>query len=159
MRLLPTLLPVVLVSAALAATATPALADETYIEGTGGVIWNHRETNAVAAVTVGHDVDLNERFFVGVEGIAEKVLADDTRVVWGVGGRAGARVLPGAKLYAAANWQSKDCRECSDAVGLSTGWEQDLNENVYAKLEYKHVLVSNGEPDSDIVAVGLGYKF
>ena len=159
MRNLPILLPVALVSAAAIAAPAPALADETYVEGTGGVIWNHEEANAVAAVTVGHDIDLSERFFVGGEGFAEKVLANDTRVVWGIGGRAGARVLAGAKLYAAANWQSKDCRECSDAVGLSAGWEQDLNEKVYAKLEYKHVLIGNGEPDSDIVAVGMGTKF
>lgn len=159
MRYVPILLPVVLASAAVIAAPAPALAGETYIEGTGGVIWNREDTNPVAAVTVGHDIDLGERFFVGAEGFAEKVLADDTRMVWGVGGRAGARVLPGAKLYAAANWQSKDCRECSDAVGLSTGWEQDLNEKIYAKLEYKHILIGDGEPDSDIVAVGLGYKF
>lgn len=154
MRRLP-----VLLSIALFATATPALAGETYIEGTGGVIWNHEDSNAVAAVTIGHDVDLNEHFFVGAEGFGEKVLADNTRVVWGVGGRAGLRALPGGKIYASANWQSKDCRECSDAVGLSTGWEQDLNERIYAKVEYKHVLIGNDEPDSDILALGLGYKF
>ena len=149
----------ILVSAALASIATPALAGETYVEGTGGVIWNREDSHAVAAVTVGHDIDLSERFFVGGEGFAEKVLADDTRVVWGVGGRVGARVLPGSKLYAAANWQTKDCRECGSAAGLSTGWGQDLNEKVYAKVEYKHLLVDDGEPDSDIVALGLGYKF
>lgn len=158
MRHLPLLLCAAFVSTA-ATFATPALADEAYVEGTGGVIWNRGDTNAVAGAAVGYDVDLGERFFVGVEGLAEKTLADDTRVVWGVGGRVGARVLPGAKLYAAANWQTKDCRECGSAVGLSTGWEQDLNEQVYAKLEYKHVLIGDGEPDADMVAVGLGYKF
>lgn len=148
-----------LVPAALMLGASPALADETYVESTAGVIWNHEDTNAVVSGAIGHDVDLNEHVFIGVEGLAEKTLAADTRVVWGVGGRMGARLVPGGKFYVAANWQTKDCRACSDAVGLSTGWEQDLNERVYAKVEYKHVLIGDGEPDADIAAVGLGYKF
>lgn len=149
----------VLISAFLALCATPALARETYVEATGGMIWNREDSNAVTAVTVGHDIDLSERFFVGVEGFAEEVLADHTRVVWGVGGRVGARVMLRSKLYAAVNWQSKDCRECGSAAGVGTGWEQDLSEKIYAKVEYKRLLIGNGEPDSNIVAVGLGYKF
>ncbi|WP_420142943.1 hypothetical protein [Sphingobium sp.] len=148
-----------LLTAASALIATPAVADETYVDATGGVIWNREGSNAVAAFTLGHDVELNDRFFVGVEGIAEKVLEKDTRVVWGIGGRVGAYVLPGSKLIAGVNWQSKDCRECASAVGLSTSWEQDLSEKIYGKVEYKHLLIGNGERDSDVVAVGLGFKF
>lgn len=148
-----------LLSAASALIATPALAGESYIEGSGGVMWNHEDTNALATFTLGHDIELNERFIAGVEAFAEKALADGTRVVWGVGARVGARVTEGGKLVAGANWQSKDCGECATAFGLSTAWEQDLSEKIYAKLEYKHLLIGDGEPDADLVAVGVGYKF
>lgn len=147
-----------LLSAATAFVASPALADETYVEGTGGVIWNREESQAVAAATIGHDVELTERVFIGGEAFAEKALADGTRVVWGLGGRMGLRPLPGGKLVAGANWQSKDCRDCATAIGLSTGWEQDLSKKIYAKVEYKHLLVGHGERDFDLVAVGLGVR-
>ena len=57
------------------------------------------------------------------------------------------------------NWQSKDCRECGNAVGLGAGWEQNLSEKIYAKLEFKHLFVENGEPDANVGIVGLGMMF
>lgn len=139
--------------------ATPALAGETYAEVTGGISWNKEESAAVLGVAGGYDFELNEKNFAGIEAIAEKELADDTRVSWGIGGRFGGRLISGAKVYAGANWQSKDCGECSDAIGLTAGWEQDLSEKLYAKIEYKHLLIGDGERDKDLAIVGLGVKF
>lgn len=144
---------------ALALAGRPALADEAYIEGTGGVSWTSEETDAIAGLALGYDVDLDETFFVGVEGTAEKLLTGGTRVAWGIGGRVGAEVLPRSKIFTGVNWQSKDCRECGNAVGLGVGWEQNLSEKIYAKLEFKHLFVENGEPDANVGIVGLGMMF
>ena len=57
------------------------------------------------------------------------------------------------------NWQSKDCRECSDAIGLSAGWEQNLTEKLYAKIEYKRLFIGNDERDADVGLVGIGVMF
>ncbi|TCU54882.1 outer membrane protein with beta-barrel domain [Novosphingobium sp. PhB57] len=138
---------------------TPAWADEAYVEVTGGVNWNDEETDAITGVALGYDVDLNETFFVGVEGTAEKLLTDGTRVAWGIGGRAGAEVLPQSKVFVGLNWQSKDCRDCGNAVGLGTGWEQNLTEKLYAKVEFKHLFVGNGEPNANVGILGLGVMF
>ncbi|CDO37701.1 MULTISPECIES: outer membrane protein [Novosphingobium] len=148
-----------LAAVAAAAAATPAMANEARIEARTGLIWNGSDSDAVAGVAAGYDYDLGDKLFVGIEGSADKVLADDTRVSWGAGGRAGFKVLPGSKLYAAANWQSKFCRTCNSAVGVGGGWQQDLGQKVYAKVEYKHLLVGDNTPDADLGLIGVGVKF
>lgn len=137
----------------------PAFADEAYVEMTGGVSSNGKKTDAVAGVAVGYDIDLDERFFVGIEGIAEKLLTKETRIAWGIGGRFGAEILPKSKIFTGVNWQSKDCKECSDAIGLSAGWEQNLTEKLYAKIEYKRLFIGNDERDADVGLVGIGVMF
>ncbi|WHO37444.1 hypothetical protein PMI04_012775 [Sphingobium sp. AP49] len=146
-------------AAALACASPSALANEAYVELTSGVSWNDEATDAIAGIAVGYDIDLDERFFVGVEGTAEKLLADDTRIAWGIGGRIGAELLPRSKIFAGLNWQSKDCGECGDAIGLGTGWEQNLSEAIYVKLEYKRLFVDSGEPDANVAIIGLGMMF
>lgn len=143
---------------ALAIASSPAIANEAYVEATSGVNWNDEATNAIAGIAVGYDIDLDERIFVGVEGTAEKLLTHDTRIAWGIGGRVGAEVMPESKIFVGLNWQSKDCGECGNAVGLGTGWEQNLSEKIYAKLEYKRLFVSD-EADANVVIVGLGLMF
>ncbi|SNS35461.1 hypothetical protein SAMN06295912_10526 [Sphingomonas laterariae] len=141
------------------AAATPAFAGEAYIEATGGISWNDEETNAIAGVAVGYDFDITEGVFVGVEGLAEKPLADDTRVAWGIGGRIGIEPLPEGKAFAGLNWQSKDCGECGNAIGLGAGWEQGLTERLYAKIEYKRLFIGDGEPDANVGIIGIGMSF
>lgn len=148
-----------LAAAAVAAAATPALANEARVEARGGVIWDGSNSDAVAGVAAGYDYGLGEKMFVGVEGSADKVLADDTRVSWGVGGRVGAKVMPGSKLYALADWQSKPCSTCNSAVGVGGGWQQDFGQKFYGKVEYKHLLVGDNTTDADVGLVGLGVKF
>ena len=78
-----------LAAVAAAAVATPALANEARVEARTGIIWDGSDSEAVAGVAVGYDYDLGSKFFVGVEGSADKVLTSDTRVSWGAGGRIG----------------------------------------------------------------------
>ncbi|WP_041559065.1 outer membrane protein [Novosphingobium sp. PP1Y] len=148
-----------LAAVAAAAVATPAMANEARIEARTGLIWNGSDSEAVAGVAAGYDYDFGDKFFVGIEGSADKILTDDTRVSWGAGGRAGVKVFPGSKLYAAANWQSKPCRYCNSAVGVGGGWQQDLGQKIYAKVEYKHQLIGDNTPDADLGLVGVGVKF
>ena len=70
--------------------ATPALANEARVEARGGVIWNGSDSEAIAGVAAGYDVDLGEKTFVGVEVSGDKILTDHTRVSFGASARAGA---------------------------------------------------------------------
>ncbi|MFC0202972.1 outer membrane protein [Novosphingobium soli] len=148
-----------LAAAAAVAAATPALANEARIEARTGVIWDGSDSDAVAGVAVGYDYDLGEKLFVGVQGSADKVLTGGTRVSWGAGGRIGARVLPATKVYALADWQSKNCRSCNSAVGVGGGVQQDLGSRTYLKAEYQHLLVGDHTTDADRGLVGVGVKF
>ncbi|MCT2400639.1 outer membrane protein [Novosphingobium mangrovi (ex Huang et al. 2023)] len=148
-----------LAAVAAAAVATPAIANEVRVEARGGVIWDGSDSDAVAGVAAGYDYDLGDKLFIGVQGSADKVLASDTRVSWGVGGRIGAKVLPGTKLYGVAGWQSKFCRYCNSAVGVGGGVQQDVGQRYYVKAEYQHLLVGDHTPDADVGLVGVGVKF
>lgn len=148
-----------LAAVAAVAGATPALANETRVETRGGVIWDGSDSEAIAGVAAGYDYDLGDKMFVGVEGSADKILTDDTRVSWGVGGRVGAKVMPGSKLYALAGWQSKPCSTCNSSVAVGGGWQQDLGQKLYGKVEYKHLLVGDNTRDADVGLVGVGLKF
>jgi opacity protein-like surface antigen len=148
-----------LAAVAAVAAASPAFANEARVEARTGVIWDGSDSDALAGVAAGYDYDLGEKFFVGVEGSADKVLTDNTRVSWGVGGRAGVKVTPSTKLYAASTWQSKFTKYGNSAVGVGGGLQQDLNDKFYGKVEYKHLLVGDNTPDADVGLVGVGMKF
>lgn len=148
-----------LAAVAAAAAATPALANEARVEARTGLIWDGSDSEAVAGVAAGYDYDLGERAFVGVEGSADKLLTDNTRVSWGVGGRAGVKVTPTTKAFASATWQSKYSRYGNSAVGVGGGIQQDIGSRYYAKVEYKHLLVGDNTPDADQGLIGLGVKF
>ena len=145
--------------AALAFTAAPSFANETRVETRTGLVWDSHGSTPTAGAAIGYDVDLGDKFFVGIEGSADKQLEHGTRVSWGAGGRAGVKVTPDTKLYAASTWQSKPCATCNSAVGVGGGVQQSLNRNFYAKAEYKHLLVGDNTPDSDVGLVGVGIKF
>lgn len=148
-----------LVAVAAAAVATPALANEARVEARTGIIWDGSDSEAVAGVAVGYDYDLGSKFFVGVEGSADKVLTSDTRVSWGAGGRVGYKITPTTKLYANSTWQSKFSKYGNSAVAVGGGVEQALDNRFYAKAEYKHLLVGDNTPDADVGLVGVGVKF
>lgn len=147
-----------LAAAAVAAVATPAMANEARIGANAGVIWDGHDSDAVAGIDAGYDYDLGHKLFVGVEGSAEKVLTYNQRVSWGVGGRIGMHVLPDTKLYAVADWRSKNCRYCNSAVGVGGGVQQNFGK-YYGKVEYQHLLVGDNTPDADLGLVGVGLRF
>lgn len=148
-----------LAAVAAVAAATPALANEARVEARGGVIWDGSDSEATAGVAAGYDYDLGDKLFVGVQGSADKILTDNTRVSFGVGGRVGVKVLPTTKAYALADWQSKNCKFCNSAVGVGGGVQQDIGSRYYVKAEYQHLLVGDHTTDADRGLVGLGVKF
>ncbi|WP_067736161.1 hypothetical protein [Novosphingobium naphthalenivorans] len=148
-----------LAAAATAALATPALADEARVETRGGVIWNHGDTEAIAGVAGGYDFDLGDKAFAGVDVSADKVLASDNRVSWGFGGRLGLKTGTGGKLYALSDYQTKFCATCNESVAVGAGYQQDLGQKLYGKLEYRHYLIGDHTPDTDAVLAGVGMKF
>jgi hypothetical protein len=141
------------------AAATPALANEARVEARGGVIWDGSNSEATLGVAAGYDYDLGENAFIGIQGSADKILTDDTRVSWGVGGRIGVVAAPGTKVYALADWQSKNCKYCNSAVGVGGGVQQDIGTRYYLKAEYQHLLIGDNTPDADRGLVGVGVKF
>lgn len=146
------------VAFALSCVSAPALADEAYVEAVGGVSFAHEEDAVVAGLAAGYDFDLNEVLFAGVEGTLEKELVEDRHFAAGIGVRVGASVTERGKAFVGLNWQSKDCPECDEAWGFTTGFEQELGEHLYAKLEYKHLILAE-EPNKNIVIGGIGYMF
>lgn len=147
--------------AALTATAlaAPALANEARVETRGGVVWNHGDTEAIAGVAAGYDFDLGSRAFAGVDVSADKLLTSDTRVSWGFGGRLGIKTGTGGKVYALSDYQTKNCSTCNESVAVGAGFQQNLGQKLYGKLEYRHYLVGDNTPDADGVLAGVGMKF
>lgn len=148
-----------LAAAAAVAAAAPAMANEARVEARGGVVWDGNNSEAVIGVAAGYDYDLADKLFVGVQGSADKILTDNTRVSWGVGGRLGVKVLPATKVYALADWQSKNTRYGNSAVGVGGGIQQDVGSRYYVKAEYQHLLIGDNTPDADRGVVGVGVKF
>ncbi|HEY0959020.1 MAG TPA: hypothetical protein VGE05_07065, partial [Novosphingobium sp.] len=105
------------------------------------------------------DFDLGSSAFVGAEISADKILTDNTRVSFGFGGRAGVKVSEAGKLYAAGSYQTKPCALCEDSWTLGAGYQHNLGNNLYGKVEYRHYFVDNGVSDPDAVTVGLGMRF
>lgn len=142
-----------------AAFASPALANEARIEARTGVVWNNSDTDATAGAAAGYDVDLGDKAFIGAEVSADKVLRSDTRVQWGFGGRLGLKTQSGGKAYALAAYETKPCAYCEDSVAVGGGYQQDIGKKYYAKVEYRHSLIDDHQPDSDSALVGVGVKF
>ncbi|MFA7604590.1 MAG: hypothetical protein WCY29_16450 [Novosphingobium sp.] len=150
---------VLLSLAAATAMATPALANEARFEGRGGVYWTPGDTQGTAGVAAGYDFDLGSSAFAGAEVSADKILESGTRVAFGFTGRAGVKASPADKLFVAAGYTTKPCSLCEDAVHAGAGYEHAFGSNLYGKVEYRHFFTSNGAPDSNAVAAGIGIKF
>lgn len=147
----------ILVLAAAAATfaATPAYAEggEGRAEVRGGIAWAGGAEEAFAGVAVGYDFDLGDKAFIGVEGSADKVLANGAKVLWGVGGRIGAKTSDAGKLYAAGGIAF--CCGTSDPF-LGVGYQHKFG-GAYGKIEYRRSL-SNGT-DINFLGIGIGAAF
>lgn len=142
-----------------AALATPALANEGRVEARGGVIWDQGDTQAIAGVAAGYDYDLGSSAFAGPEVSADKILTDNQRVTFGVGGRAGIKVSDAGKLYAVGSYQTKFCATCDHSWTAGAGYQQNFTSKIYGKVEYRHYFVGDHFSDPDAVTAGLGVKF
>lgn len=148
---------IVLGAAALAAVATPAIANEARVEARGGIAWGAGDSEAMLGAAAGYDFDLGGTTFAGVEVSADKILTDHTRVSFGLGGRVGAKISPVGKLYANAAWQSEFCKYCDDSFGIGAGYQHSFGGNLYGKLEYRHLFFDGS--DADTAVAGLGVRF
>lgn len=133
--------------------AVPAKADETRVEARGGVVWADGQEEAIIGIAAGHDFHLDESFFVGVEGSADKVLADGADVVFGATARAGFIVAEDLKLFVAAGYSFND----SDAVHAGGGLQYNVSEQVYLKTEYRRYFDGFAGINSDVAGVGIRF--
>jgi outer membrane immunogenic protein len=150
---------VLLSLAASLALATPAMANEGRVEARGGVIWDQGESEGIAGIAAGYDYDLGGSAFAGPEISADKILTDNTRVSFGIGGRAGIKTGEAGKLYAVGGYSTKPCETCEHSWNLGAGYQHSFGNSLYGKVEYRHSFVGNGFSDPDAVVAGLGVKF
>ncbi len=145
---------------AIAATATPAMANEARVEARGGVFWTNGYTQDTYGVAAGYDFDLGQTLFAGAEVSGDKIADSGTKVSWGFTGRLGTKVGEKGKLYAASGYTTETCTGCNnDAVHLGAGYEQGFGKNLYAKVEYRHFFLDQNRQDGNAVVAGLGVKF
>lgn len=142
-----------LATLAAAAVAAPAQANEARVEARGGVAFAFGDEEAVAGVAAGYDFDLGEDGFVGVEVSADKVLRDGFDVQFGFTGRVGINTSEAGRLYFNGGYTAGDL----DDWRMGAGYQRDLNESLYAKVEYIHIFERGIDPD--VALVGLGMRF
>lgn len=140
------------------ALASPALANEARVEGRAGIVWGGGEEDAVAGIAAGYDFDLGANAFAGAEISGDKILTDGTRVSLGLAGRVGFKAGDAGKLYGVGGWQSKPCRLCDDFWTAGAGYQHNLGQQLYGKIEYRHMFFDNAR-DANTVAVGVGTRF
>lgn len=133
--------------------AVPAKADETRLEARGGVVWFDGGEEAVAGVAAGHDFHLDESFFIGIEGSADKVLADGADVLFGATARAGFIVAEDLKLFVAAGYSFNN----SDAVHAGGGLQYNVSDQVYLKTEYR--IYFDGFANINSAVARVGFRF
>ncbi len=143
-----------LAAAAAALIATPAFAaGEARVEARGGIAWAGGNSEAIAGIAGGYDFDLGDKAFAGVEVSADKLLTGGTDVLFGIGGRIGAKVGDNGKLYANVGYSFGD----GDAAHLGAGYQHKFGEKLYGKIEYRRYL--NNGPDINVAGIGLGFAF
>lgn len=143
---------IALAAATAALVAVPAQANEGRVEARGGIAWAGGQEEAIAGVAAGYDFDLGSTTFVGLEGSADKILANGADVVFGATARAGVKVGTAGKLYATAGYSFND----GDAFHAGAGYQHKLGEKLYVKAEYRRFFDT---VDINTAAVGLGLTF
>ncbi len=142
-----------IVAVAAAVSAIPAQANEVRVEARGGAVFAFGDEEAVAGVAAGYDYDLGESGFAGVEVSADKVLRDGYDVQFGFTGRVGVNLSEAGRFYFNGGYTVGDI----DDWHLGAGYQRDLTESVYAKVEYRHIF--EGGIDPDVALVGVGMRF
>jgi outer membrane immunogenic protein len=143
-----------LAAASVALISTPALAaGEGRVEARGGIAWAGGNSEAIAGIAGGYDFDLGDKAFAGVEVSADKLLTGGTDVLFGVGGRIGAKVGDNGKLYFNAGYSFGD----GDAAHIGAGYQHKFGSKFYGKVEYRRYL--NNGTDINVAGVGVGLAF
>ena len=146
---------IAILAAAAALSSTPAFAaGEGRIEARGGIAFAGGTSEAFAGVAAGYDFDLGDKAFIGIEGSADKVLSNGSKVLWGVGARIGAKAGDKGKLYAVGGIGF--CCGTSDPF-IGAGYQHKLGEKVYGKIEYRRIL--SGGTDINFAGIGIGAAF
>lgn len=141
------------------ALASPALANETRVEARGGVIWTNGTSEETYGAAIGHDFDLGQTTFAGVELSGDKIDAAGTKVAFGATGRFGVKAGTGTKLYGAGGYTTEACDLCEGQWHLGAGLEQKISGPVYVKAEYRHFFENDLVASGDALVAGVGIKF
>lgn len=138
---------------AAAAVATPAQAGETRVEARGGIIWCCGVSDETIGLAVGHDFDLGDTLFLGVEGVVDTTFDFDDPVL-GVNARLGTKVGENTKIFALAGYARTTSVDLDDAV-IGAGLQHNLGEKALLSVQYQRYL------DSDVnrALVGFGLRF
>lgn len=147
-------------AATAAAVASPAMANEGRIEARGGVIWfcDGCGTEDVWGGAAGYDWDLGEKAFAGVEVSGDKIGVSGTKVSFGFGGRVGVRTGSNGRFYINGGWQTEPIAGFGGDPFAGVGFQQGFGNNLYGKVEFRHVFVDAFD-DSNAVVAGLGVRF
>lgn len=149
---------IAIAAVAAAVTAVPAAAQERggegRVEARAGIAWAAGNSEAFAGIEGGYDFDLGESAFIGVQASADKVLVKGANVIWGVGGRIGAKVGEKGKIYALGGYAFS---EGDDAAFIGAGFQHKFGSKLYGKIEYRRTL--NNGTDVNFAGLGLGAAF
>ncbi len=139
--------------AAAAAIATPAHAGETRIEGRVGIVWDGGFTDDTLGLVVGHDFDVNENVFIGIEGVADTNLSFDDPVL-GVNARLGTKFKENTKVFVLGGYARATEGDADDFV-VGAGAQHNFGEKSLISLQYQRSI----DFDLNRVMIGYGVRF
>jgi opacity protein-like surface antigen len=138
---------------AVAAIATPAHANETRVEARGGIVWDGTFSDDTLGIAVGHDFDLNEQVFFGIEGVADSNISFDDPVL-GVNARLGTTVKENTKIFVLGGYaHSTDIDEDDFIVGA--GFQHNFGERSLLSVQYQRAI----DLELNRVIIGFGVRF
>ncbi len=140
-------------AAAAAAIAAPAQANETRVEVRGGIVWCCGVSDETIGLAVGHDYDLGDTLFIGVEAVADTDF-DISDPVLGVNARLGTKVGEQTKLFVMGGYAHATGTDLDDAV-IGAGLQHNLGEKALLSVQYQRYL----DTDVNRALVGIGLRF
>ncbi len=138
---------------AAAAIATPAHADETRVEARGGIVWQGGFTDDTIGIAVGHDFDVGENVFFGIEGVADSNISFDDPVL-GVNARLGTKIKENTKLFVLGGYAAATGVDADDFV-VGAGVQHNFGEKSLISLQYQRSI----DFELNRVMLGFGVRF
>ena len=140
-------------AAAAFAIAAPAQANETRVEVRGGIVWDGSFSDDTLSVAVGHDFDLNDKVFVGLEGVADSNIEFDDPVL-GINARVGTRLNDNTKLFVLGGYaHATDFNDDDFVVGA--GFQHNFGEQSLLSVQYQRAI----DFELNRVIIGFGVRF